>query len=302
MEGKCRLAMQKNTASQNVFNYINIAFMSCLVLVTVYPFYYVIVASFTSSSFLEVHTGMLWWPTRFTLRAYQVAFTHPLLISGFRNILFVMVAYVPLSLAMTILCGYFIACKGMMFKKPIMLFMLFTMFFSGGMIPSYLNITSLGLTDSLWALILPSSLSLYNAIITKTAMEAIPESLTESAYMDGANDLVILFSIVIPLIVPTLAVMALYYGVGQWNSWFPATIYIKDNYKLPIQAILRSILIANEKKLDTGMEVVGTDYKDTYAETIKYVVIIISTVPILLVYPFIQKYFVKGVMIGAIKG
>ena len=160
----------------------------------------------------------------------------------------------------------------------------------------------LGLYNTLWALILPSALSLYNAIITKTAMQNIPESLTESAYIDGANDPVILVRILLPLIGPTLAVMALYYGVGQWNSWFAATIYLSDNSKLPIQAVLRAILIANESILDTGMEVAGATLENSYAETIKYAVILISTVPILLVYPFLQKYFVNGVMIGAVKG
>ncbi|GHU74429.1 sugar ABC transporter permease [Clostridia bacterium] len=294
--------MAKRSSLQKAFNVGNILFMSLLVVVTLYPLYYVLVASFTSSSVLEAHRGLLWWPPAYTYKAYQIAFSHPLLVSGFRNILVIMGVSLPLSLITTVLCAYFMSSKGMMFKKLVMYFMLFTMFFSGGLIPSYLNINRLGLYNSLWALILPSALSLYNAIITKTAMESIPDSLTESAFIDGANDLVILFRILVPLILPTLAVMALYYGVGQWNSWFTATIYIKDNKNMPIQAILRGILIANQKTLDTGMEVVGADYKDTYAETIKYAVIIISTVPILLVYPFLQKYFVKGVMIGAVKG
>lgn len=294
--------MRKMTKGQSAFNIFNIIFMVLLMFVTLYPFYYVIVASFTSNRVLEVNTGLLWYPIEFTTKAYEVAASHPLLLSGFKNILIVMVISIPLSLLMTILCAYFLASKGMLFKKPIAYMMLLTMFFSGGLIPSYLNITDLGLYDTLWALILPSALSLYNAIITKTALEGIPESLTESAYIDGANDLVILWKILVPLIMPTLAVMTLYYGVGQWNNWFTATIYLRDNTKLPIQAILRSILIANEKTLNTGMEVAGGDMENSYAETIKYSVIIISTVPILCVYPFLQKYFVKGVMIGAVKG
>ncbi len=294
--------MRKMTKGQSAFNIFNIIFMVLLMFVTLYPFYYVIVASFTSTRVLEVNTGLLWYPIEFTTKAYEVAASHPLLLSGFKNILIIMVISIPLSLLMTILCAYFLASKGMLFKKPIAYMMLLTMFFGGGLIPSYLNIMDLGLYDTLWALILPSALSLYNAIITKTALEGIPESLTESAYIDGANDLVILWKILVPLIMPTLAVMTLYYGVGQWNNWFAATIYLQDNTKLPIQAILRSILIANEKTLNTGMEVAGADMENSYAETIKYAVIIISTVPILCVYPFLQKYFVKGVMIGAVKG
>ena len=294
--------MRKMTKGQSAFNIFNIIFMVLLMFVTLSPFYYVIVASFTSTRVLEVNTGLLWYPIEFTTKAYEVAASHPLLLSGFKNILIIMAISIPLSLLMTILCAYFLASKGMLFKKPIAYMMLLTMFFGGGLIPSYLNIMDLGLYDTLWALILPSALSLYNAIITKTALEGIPESLTESAYIDGANDLVILWKILVPLIMPTLAVMTLYYGVGQWNNWFTATIYLRDNTKLPIQAILRSILIANEKTLNTGMEVAGGDMENSYAETIKYSVIIISTVPILCVYPFLQKYFVKGVMIGAVKG
>ena len=169
--------------------------------------------------------------------------------------------------------------------------------------PVYNLVNKLGLYNTLWALILPGCLSIYNAIIMKTAMEAVPESLSESAYIDGANDLVVLFRILVPLIIPTLAVILLYYGVGHWNSWFPATVYLEDNIKLPIQAVLRSIVIENETLLGGATEVVeGEAYANDYTETIKYAVIVISTIPILCVYPFLQRFFVKGVMIGAVKG
>ena len=294
--------MRKSSASQRVFNVFNIAFMVLLMIITLYPFYYVICASFTSSSYLESHAGLLFKPMNVTYKAYQMTFTHPLLMSGFKNILIIMGIALPVNLIFTVIAAFFMYSRGMLFKKPLMYFMLFTMFFSGGLIPAYLNIKSLGLYDTLWALILPASLSLYNAIITKTALEAIPDSLMESAYIDGASDPVILVRILVPLIVPTLAVVMLYYGVGHWNSWFSATIYLKSNEKLPIQAVLRAILIANEKMLDTAEPVAGADYVDSYAETIKYAVIVVSTIPILCVYPFLQKYFVKGVMIGAVKG
>lgn len=174
------------------------------------------------------------------------------------------------------------------------------MFFSGGLIPAYLNQKSLGLYNNLWALIIPGALSIYNAIICRTAVESVPDSLIESAYIDGANDYTVLFKIITPLIKPTLAVLALYYGVGHWNSWFNASLYITDNELLPIQNILRAILIANNDMLNQGAA--SMDSIDTYAETIKYAVIVIATLPILCVYPFLQKYFVKGVMIGAVKG
>jgi len=176
-----------------------------------------------------------------------------------------------------------------------------TMYFSGGLVPSYLNVRSLGLYNSLWAVILPSAISVYNTIIVKTAMEGIPDSLSEAAYIDGANSVMILFRIVIPLIKPTLAVVTLYYAVTHWNSWFSASIYIKDNVKLPIQAVMRAILIENDQLLySNALADDGTI--NSYVETIKYALIVVGTLPILALYPFLQRYFVKGVMIGALKG
>ena len=176
---------------------------------------------------------------------------------------------------------------------------MFTMFFGGGMIPAYINIRDLGMFDTIWALILPGSFSVYNAIICKTAIEGIPESLAESAYIDGANDLQVLWKIITPLIKPTLAVLLLYYGVGFWNSWFNASIYIRDNTLLPVQNIIRQILIENKPLSGSSSNV--DDY-NAYAETIQYAAIVISTFPIMCIYPFLQKHFTKGVMIGAVKG
>ena len=201
---------------------------------------------------------------------------------------------------MTLFCGYFLACKGMMFKKPIMFMIMFTMFFGGGMIPAYLNIRDLGLYNSLWALILPGMISVYNCIICRTAIEGVPESLKESAYIDGANDIIIVFRIILPLIMPTIAVLLLYYGVGHWNAWFNASIYLQDNELLPIQNIMRSILIANSNILNAAAA--ENDQTNQFAESIKYATIILTTVPVLCIYPFLQKYFVKGVMVGAVKG
>ena len=295
--------MIRISRGQKTFNAFNIIILTLLMLTTLDPFYYVICASFSASSFIEGNHGFLWKPIMANLGAYRKTFNHPLIMSGFLNIFKIMIVALPLNLIVTIIAGYFMSARGMMFKKPIVFFMLFTMYFSGGLIPSYLNIKEIGLFNSLWALIIPGCLSVYNAIITKTAMEAIPESLSESAYIDGASDLRVLCVIIVPLVIPTLAVMLLYYGVGHWNSWFSATIYLQDNTKLPIQAILRSVVIANEKVLGAATEVVTTRaYANDYAESIKYAVIVISTIPILCVYPFLQKFFIKGVMIGAVKG
>jgi putative aldouronate transport system permease protein len=174
------------------------------------------------------------------------------------------------------------------------------MFFNGGMIPNYLNIRGLHLNNTLWALILPGAISVYNSIICRTAIEAVPDSLSESARIDGANDITILFRIIFPLIKPTVVVLLLYYGISHWNAWFSASIYIQDNYKLPIQNVLRAILIANSDILNAAAT--ENDQINQFAETIKYAAIVITTVPVLFIYPFLQRYFVKGVMIGAVKG
>ena len=283
-----------------IFSGVNVVILLLLCVVTLYPIWYVLCASFTSNTYLISHPGMILWPHEFTLGAYKLALTHPLLISGYKNILIVLFVSLPLNILLTLFTGYFMAAKKVMFKPAIQFLILFTMFFSGGMIPSYLNIRSLGLYNSLFALILPGAVSVYNSIICKTAIEGMPDSLMESAYIDGANDLVILFRIVAPLIKPTLAVLLLYYGVGHWNSWFNASIYLQDNSKLPIQNIMRAILIANSNVLNSAAA--ENDQVNQFAESIKYSTIILTTVPVLCIYPFVQKYFVKGVMIGAVKG
>ncbi|MCL2833060.1 MAG: carbohydrate ABC transporter permease [Treponema sp.] len=292
--------LNKYTISDYVFDSINVVFMVALMFVTVYPMYYVIVASVTNNLALLATPGFLWYPKGFTLGSFKLAFTHPLILSGYKNILFVMFWGLIINIMLTLFTGFFLASKDVYFKKPILFIILFTMFFNAGMIPNFLNIRSLGLYNSLWSLILPGAVSVYNSIICRTAIETVPESLPESARIDGANDLTILFKIITPLIKPTIVVLILYYGIGHWNSWFNASIYIRDNIKLPIQNILRSILIANSDILNAAAT--EKDQINQFAESIKYAAIVITTVPILFIYPFLQRYFVKGVMIGAVKG
>jgi putative aldouronate transport system permease protein len=292
--------IEERSFGDRVFDIFNALVMLFLVFVTLYPMYYVIVASFTNTVNLIRDHGFIWYPKGFTLGAYTMALSHPLILSGYKNILFVMVVGLSLNIIMTLFAAYYLASKNLMFKKPVLFIMLFTMFFSGGLIPGYLNIRSLGLYDSLWALILPGAVSVYNTIIYRTAIEAVPDSLGESARIDGANDFTILFRIIFPLIKPTTIVLLLYYGIGHWNSWFPASIYLRDNYKLPIQNVLRAILIANTGLLNSG--ITEGDTIDQFSETIKYAAIVITTVPVLCIYPFLQRYFVKGAMIGAVKG
>jgi len=288
------------TLGDRVFDVCNTVFLVLLCLVTVYPMYYVVVAAFSNNLALLANPGFLPYPRGFNTGAFRLAFSHPLLLSGYRNSLVFLGTALPINLVMTLFCGYFMASKGVLLKKPIIALIMFTMFFSGGMIPIYLNIRNLGLFDSLWSLILPGAMSVYNCIICKTAIEAVPDSLHESAYIDGANDIVIVFRIIFPLIMPTVAVLLLYYGIAHWNSWFPASLYIKDRTMLPVQNILRAVLIANSDILNSAAT--ENDRIDQFAETIKYAAIVITTVPVLCIYPFLQRYFVKGVMIGAVKG
>jgi len=289
--------MKRKSFGDIVMDSVIVVLLVLLALICLYPMWYVLMASFSNSTGIIGAKGVLFWPKDFNFGAYKLVFENELLINGLWNSIKLLLVSLPINMIITLLCGYFLSCTGMLWKKPLVAMLMLTMYFSGGMIPGYLNIKSLGLYNTLWALVLPGALSVYNAIICKTAIEAIPESLRESAYLDGANDLRILVEIFVPLIKPTLAVLTLYYGVGHWNSWFSASIYLRDNYKLPLQNVLRSVLIQNTVSL-TAM---GDNYNE-YAETIKYAAIIVCTVPVLCIYPFLQKYFTKGAMIGAVKG
>ena len=300
MRTKVKKQKMKTSLGDKIFVVINSAILICLCIITLYPIWYVFCASMTSNTYLVSHPGILLWPHEMTFGAYKLAFSHPLLLSGYTNTLIILAVSLPINILMTLFAGYFMASKDVMFKPLLQGLIMFTMFFSGGMIPAYLNIRDLGLYNSLWALILPGALSVYNSIICKTAIESVPESLKESAYIDGANDVIILFRIIVPLIKATLAVLLLYYGVGHWNAWFNASIYLKDNEKLPIQNIMRAILIANSNVLNSAAA--ENDQVNQFAEAIKYSTIILTTVPVLCIYPFIQKYFVKGVMFGDVKG
>ena len=264
-------------------------------LACLYPIWFVLMASFSDSTSVVMSRGLLLWPKNFSVKAYQLVFQNKLFSTGFLNSIKLLAMSLPINLTLTVMCGYFLACNGMMLKKPIAYMIMFTMYFSGGMIPQYLNVKELGLYNTHWAIVLTGALSVYNCFICRTAIQSIPDGLRESAYLDGANDLQILFKVIIPLIKPTLAVLAMYYGVGTWNGWFKASIYLKENAMVPIQNVLRSVLIMGE---DAGVE--GA-YVNEYAETIKYAAIVVSTVPVLCVYPFLQKYFTKGVLVGAVK-
>jgi len=231
-----------------------------------------------------------------------MVFENPMILAGYGNTLFIVSVGLVINLLMTSLGAYFLSRKGMYWKKAITVFIVFTMFMGGGLIPFYLTVKGLKLTDTLWSVIIPYSINTFNMILMRTSFEAIPESLEEAAKMDGANDFDVLFKVIIPLSMPVIAVMILYYGVEHWNSWFPAMIFMRKRELYPLQLILREILIEN--KTDEMMNSAGVNIEDflTATLTVKYATTMVATVPILCVYPFLQKYFTKGVMIGAVKG
>jgi putative aldouronate transport system permease protein len=284
----------------SIFSFFNYIFLTLIVVITLYPAYYVVIASISDPLELQIHTGLLLAPLgKITFSAYELVLKNPMVVSGYMNTIFILFVGVIINLIMTVMGAYFLSIKNVMFKKYIMLFIIFTMYFSGGMIPNYLNIKNLHMLDSLWSLIIPGALSTTNLIIMRTAFAAVPESLVEAAKIDGANHLKIMMRVMVPLTKATIAVMVLYYGVGHWNSWFSASIYLRTPTKLPLQLVLRNILLANQSSSMTGG--VGMDEASQLSDLIKYALIVVSTVPILVIYPFLQKFFTKGVMIGAVK-
>lgn len=292
----------KKKLSEVIFDSINGVFMLVLILVTLYPMLHVTFASISSGSELIRHSGILLWPAGLDFASYKMVFDNPMILKGYSNTLVIVGGGLAVNLFMTSLGAYFLSRKGMYWKRVITFFIVFTMFFGGGLIPFYLTVKELKMTDTLWAVIIPYAISTYNMIIMRTSFEGIPETLEEAARMDGANDFTILFKIILPLSMPVISVMILYYGVAHWNSWFPAMIFIRKRELYPLQLILREILIENNTTaMMTGGGVQTEDFIST-SLTIKYATTMIATLPVLCVYPFLQKYFTKGVMIGAVKG
>ena len=284
------------SAGERIFNIINVALMCLFMLICLYPFWYVVCASFSRGTLFMGHSGLLLLPKGFTLEAYQAVVNTNAIWRGYANTILYVVAGTAINILMTLLAAYFLTRKHLPGVKAITLLIMFTMYFSGGMIPGYLNIQQLGLYNTRWALLLPGAISVYNLVIMRTALASIDSSMEESAQLDGAGHLTILFRILVPLAKATISVLVLYYGVAHWNSWFSAFIYLEDASKQPLQLVLRQILILADNS-DAG----GADV-EALSATIKYATIIVSTVPILCLYPFLQKNFTKGVMVGAVNG
>lgn len=292
-----RLHYRQNLG-RSIFSLFNGLFMLSVVIITLYPILYVVFASLSDAMGFITHRGILLRPVGFSLEAYKTILVYPMIGRGYLNTLIIVTGGVAVNILMTSIGAYFLSRKGVLFRNTVMFGIVFTMYFSGGLIPFYFTVKQLGIDNSLLALILPGAISTMNLIIMRTSFMSIPDSMEESAKIDGARHITILFRIILPLSLPTVAVMVLYYGVGHWNSWFNALLFIRDRQLLPLQVILREILISNTMEISSGI-----DSSDEFMvrEIIKYSAIVISIVPILMLYPFLQKYFIKGVMIGALK-
>jgi len=297
---RARPIRMRESRGERLFSLGNVIFMVALMVITLYPLLYVLFASLSNPTQLTSHRGLLFAPLDLTLEAYRRVLENPLILSGYRNTLFIVVVGTALNVFLTALGAYALSRRNVLFKNPAMFFIVFTMFFSGGLIPSYLLVSqTLHMGNTLWALIIPTGVNTLNLIIMRTAFNQVPQSLDEAARMDGASDWTILFRIVIPLSWPVVAVMILFYGVAHWNAFFSALVYIRERDLYPLQLVLREILISSNVQ-NMATDVSSGDVQ-AIGETIKYATIIVATLPILFVYPYLQRYFVKGVTIGAIK-
>lgn len=290
----------KKTIGEKVFDVFNYLFLLLLLFVSIYPCWYVLVMSVSDPVKAYAAGGFILTPKGFSLSSYFEVVRHEQLWHGYLNTIFYVLVGGGLSVLFTITSAFALTRKGLPGRNTIMFLILFTMYFSGGLIPSYLLVKSLHMLDTPWAMIFPTLISTYNLIITISYFNGLPPSLEEAAKIDGANEYSILFKIMVPLSKPIIAVIALYYMVAIWNNYFSAMIYISDRKWYPLQLVLREILIQNNtSELSSASQ---TDAAQAYAENVKYATMVVSTIPVLMVYPFLQKFFVKGVMIGAVKG
>jgi putative aldouronate transport system permease protein len=291
------------SAGDRIFDIINTLLLSAIFLIMAYPIYFIFIASVSEPN--EVLTGKVFlFPRGFQLDSYKQVFANQDVVRGYANTIFYTILGTSINLAVTLPCAYSLSRKDLRGRGALMLLFSFTMFFGGGMVPSYMVVKNLRLLNTFWALVIPGAMSVWNMIICRNFFDNnIPKELLEVSRIDGCRNIRFFIQIVLPLSQALIAVMTLFYAVGHWNSYFSALIYLTDKAKYPLQLILRNILIASQP-LNTSA---GGQLSDLTAlfrmvEMLKYALIVVSSVPVLVLYPFIQKYFVQGVMIGSIKG
>ena len=273
--------------------------MIFVVLATLYPFYYIAIASFSDPFFLAKKVGIMLLPQGFSLAAYREVFRYALIWTAYVNTVIYVVGGTAINLLLTVTAAFALSRHGLKGSGLIMKLIVFTMFFGGGMVPTYVIVDSLGMVNTRWAMLIPSAVNAYNFIILRTAFSMVPQEMEEAVTIDGGNYLHVFRHAIIPLALPSIMVIGLYYAVGHWNTYFAALLYIRSNRLYPLQIVLRNILVHSGGDQMAGDATFASQY---LAQTVKYAVIMVATIPIIMVYPFIQKFFVKGIMIGSIKG
>lgn len=307
MDGTKKVSKKiKNKRKWTRFDVIIYGIGVLILLIMLYPLYFVVIASFSDPNYVNIGQ-VVFWPKGFTLEGYKRVLETPEIWTGFRNSVIYTVAGTALNVVMTVTAAYALSKKRLVGRTFFQLMIVFTMFFSGGMIPTYLLMKNLNFLDHMIVMIVPGAVSAYNLIVTKTFfISSIPGELEEAARIDGASDFLTFFRIVIPLSTPIIAVMTLFYGIGHWNSYFDGMMYLTNRQLLPLQVILKDILSSAQTAANSGTmstsEILLLAEQQKIAEMVKYVSMIVATVPVLLVYPFIQKYFKKGIMVGSLKG
>ncbi|AEV30510.1 ABC-type sugar transport system, permease component [Sphaerochaeta pleomorpha str. Grapes] len=288
--------------SDRVFDIVNKLCMLFCTIIVVYPVIYIVSSSFSSSS--AIISGRVWFfPVEPNLQAYSAVLRNKQVASGYMNSIFYTAGGTCISVFLTIAAAYPLSRKIFIGRRFFTSMFVFTMLFSGGLIPTYFVVRNMHMIDTRWAIVLPNALSVWNLMVTLTFFKtSLSEELFEAAELEGASDLRILWSVVLPLSQAIIAVIALYYAIGIWNSYFDALIYLKTSSKFPLQIILRNILISNQMDLSMGGDLVAMARRQGMADVMKYALIVVSSAPLLLIYPFVQKFFIKGVMLGSIKG
>lgn len=290
----------RHSAGDKVFFLVDVLVLCVIFVIILYPLLYVVSSSFSGGKMLM---GLSLIPERFSVEGYKAVLEYDDIWVSYANSAIYTLVGTTIAMIVTVLCAYPLSRSDFMGGKIVLGLCVFTMYFSGGLIPTYLNIRSLGLLNTMWSILLPASLSVYNMLVMRTYFRSqIPSELRDSAQIDGCGEWRYLLQIVLPLSGSVLGVVALYYGVARWNAYFDSMIYIQDRAKLPLQNILREILIVNNSVAELGLDTEAEAIAAERAELLKYSIIVLASIPMMLIYPFVQKSFVKGVMVGSVKG
>ena len=292
----------KKPRADIIFDIVNFIILTIVFILVLYPLYFVIIASFSDPNY--VNNGQIWlWPKGITFEGYQRVFEDPNIIIGYKNSFIYAILGTCINVILTLLAAYSLSRKDFKGRSVFTFILAFTMFFGGGLIPTYLVVKKLSMLNTIWAMVIPNAVGVWNIIIARTFFQTnIPDELLEAAIIDGCSNTKFFFRIALPLSYALIAIMVLFYGVGHWNAFFNALIYLRDKKLFPLQLVLRGILIQNQMESEMIKDQDLLAHRQSLAEIIKYALIIVASLPVLILYPFLQKYFVKGIMIGAIKG